>query len=100
MVEANSAAANENVEGQEETKLEPIGGAGDLATGGEFQNVGDIPAFVMNEEVKEYEPTLEDIFFIIPSGDYQRLLFQGQDLREREETHLTDFRNFLQVKNY
>ena len=54
---------------------------------------------MINDEVREYDPALEDIFFIIPSGDYQRLLFQGLDLREREETHMSDFRNFLQVKN-
>ena len=53
----------------------------------------------MNDAVREYEPTLEDQFFIIPSGDYQRILFQGLELREREETHLNDFRTFLQVKN-
>ena len=66
---------------------------------GEFANVGEIPAHVMNDEVKEYDADLEDIFFVIPSGDYQRIVFQGCDLREREETHLTDFRNFLKVKN-
>ena len=44
-------------------------------TGGLFQNVGEIPSKVMNEEVKEFEPSLEDMFFIIPSGDYQRILF-------------------------
>ena len=73
MVEVNSS---EN-QGEEEVKLELTADAGDQATGGEFQNVGDIPEYVLNEEVKEYEPSLEDIFFIIPSGDYQRLLFQG-----------------------
>ena len=44
-------------------------------TNGEFMNLGPIPSTVMNEEVKEHEPSLEDTFFIIPSGDYQRLLF-------------------------
>ena len=28
------------------------------------------------------------------------MIFQGLDLREREETHLNDFRNFLTVKNF
>ena len=70
MVEANPAAA----------QAEP--------TLGVFQNLGEIPDKVLNDAVREYEPTLEDIFFIIPSGDYQRILFQGQDLRDREETHL------------
>ena len=64
-----------------------------------FQNLPAIPEKVMNDEVRDFEPGLEDIFFIIPSGDYQRLLFQGHDLREREETHMEDFRNFLKVKN-
>ena len=53
-----------------------------------FQNLGEIPEKVLNEEVKDYEPTLEDMFFIIQSGDYQRILFHGHDLRDREETHL------------
>ena len=45
-------------------------------TGGQFQNVSEeVPAVVINDAVKDYEPTLEDQFFIIPSGDYQRLLF-------------------------
>jgi hypothetical protein len=35
-------------------------------TGGE----AEVPSCVMNDEVKEYEPTLDDMFFIIPSGDY------------------------------
>lgn len=42
---------------------------------------------------------MEDTFFIITSGDYQRLIFNGLPLREREETHLNDFRNFLKLKN-
>lgn len=57
-----------------------------------------VPACVMDNDTREYEPTLEDMFIVIPSGDYQRLLFQGQTLREREETHLQDFRNYLKVK--
>ena len=42
---------------------------------GQFANIGAIPDTVINEEVKEFEPELEDIFFIITSGDYQRILF-------------------------
>lgn len=59
----------------------------------------NVPACVMNEEVEDYDPTLEDTFFIVDSGDYQRLIFHDQELREREQTHLTDFRNFLKIKN-
>ena len=36
----------------------------------EFQNLGEIPDKVMNDEVREYEADLEDEFFIIPYGDY------------------------------
>jgi len=54
-----------------------------------------VPEFVLNDKVRAYEPTLEDTFFMIPSGDYQRLIFTGQTLREREETHLNDFRGYL-----
>ena len=70
------------------------------STNGQFLNLPENPPdYVINEEIKDHEPSLEDMFFIIPSGDYQRLIFQGLDLREREETHLNDFRNFLKVKN-
>ena len=34
-----------------------------------------VPACVMDEDTINYEPTLEDTFIVIPSGDYQRLLF-------------------------
>ena len=51
------------------------------------------------DNASSYEPSLEDTFFIIPSGDYQRLIFTGVSLREREDTHLNDFRNFLKIKN-
>jgi hypothetical protein len=57
-----------------------------------------VPACVMDDDTRNYEPTLDDTFIVLPSGDYQRLLFQGQTLREREETHLNDFRNYLKVK--
>ena len=35
----------------------------------------EVPECVMNDEVRNYEPSLEDVFVIIPSGDYQRLIF-------------------------
>lgn len=57
-----------------------------------------VPACVMDDDTRNYEPDTEDMFVVIPSGDYQRLLFQGHKLREKEETHLADFRNFLKVK--
>ena len=44
-----------------------------------------VPDCVIDTDTKEFEPTLDDIFVVIPSGDYQRLLFEGMELREREE---------------
>ena len=35
----------------------------------------EVPECVMNDEIRNYEPSLEDVFVIIPSGDYQRLIF-------------------------
>ena len=58
-----------------------------------------IPEFVINDAVRSYEPRLEDQFFTLESGDYQRLIFINQKLRDKEENHLNDFRNFLKVKN-
>merc|ERR1711920_547943 len=59
----------------------------------------DIPECVMNDEIRNFEPTLDDVFIILPSGDYQRMLFQGHDLREREETHMNDFREWLKARD-
>lgn len=54
-----------------------------------------IPDCVINDEVRQYEPSLDDIFVILENGEYQRLIFSGQELREREDTHIKDFRNFV-----
>ena len=54
----------------------------------------------MNNQISAYEPDLDDTFFIIPSGDYQRLIFTGMQLRDREETHLNDFRTFCKTNNF
>jgi len=56
------------------------------------------PACVMNETVKAYEATLEDTFFVLPTGDYQRLIFFNMELRDKEQNHLNDFDNFLKTK--
>ena len=55
----------------------------------------EVPECVLNDTVRNFEPELEDVFVIIPSGDYQRLIFNGQELREREERHMTDFRQWI-----
>ena len=54
-----------------------------------------IPEQVMNQSVHDFEPKEADALFTVSSGDYQRLLFRGQMLRDRESTHLEGFRNFL-----
>ena len=58
----------------------------------------DIPECVMNDTVRAFEPTLDDVFIILPSGDYQRMLFAGHELREREQTHMNDFREWLKAR--
>ena len=47
------------------------------------------------KEVLEYEPELDDIFIVLDNGEYQRLIFNNQELREKETTHLEQFRGFL-----
>ena len=48
----------------------------------------EVPSCVMNESVKAFEPEIDDIFVVLDSGDYQRLIFKGQALREKEETKM------------
>jgi len=55
----------------------------------------EVPECVMNETVRGFEPTLEEIFIVMPSGEYQRMLFHGHELREREQKHMVDFREWL-----
>jgi hypothetical protein len=62
-------------------------------------DANEVPQCVINDEVRKYEPTLEDTFFIIPSGDYQRLIFFNMELREKEQNHLKDFDDFLKQKS-
>ena len=51
-----------------------------------------------DEAALNFEPGLEELFFVIASGDYQRLIFSGgQKLREREEKHIADFRKYLET---
>ena len=54
----------------------------------------EVPSCVMNESVKAFEPEIDDIFVVLDSGDYQRLIFKGQALREKEETKMQEFRDF------
>jgi len=38
---------------------------------------------------------LDDIFIVLDNGDYQRLIFNNQELREKETTHLEEFRGYM-----
>ena len=48
----------------------------------------EVPSCVINETVKAFEPEINDIFVVLENGDYQRLIFQNQELREKEETKM------------
>ena len=64
----------------------------------EFKDSEPVPECVMNEAVKAFEPTLEEIFIVMPSGEYQRMLFFGHELREKEQKHIDDFREWLKER--
>ena len=47
-----------------------------------------------NEEVLAYESTVKEEFLTLKTGEYQRMIFENVDLREREEEQLDKFRDF------
>ena len=49
--------------------------------------------------MKSHEPSLEEQFITLPSGEYQRLIFHNQELREKEETHLEQFKDYCEENN-
>ena len=51
------------------------------------------------EEVMAYEPSNLDQFLTLKDGQYQRLMFESVDLREREEEELDKFRDFCKENN-
>ena len=48
----------------------------------------------VSEEVEAFEPSVNEEFLTIKSGEYQRLIFQNVELREREEEQLDAFRDY------
>ena len=52
-----------------------------------------------SEEVMAYEPSNLDQFLTLKDGQYQRLMFESVDLREREEEELDKFRDFCKENN-
>ena len=46
-----------------------------------------------------FEPSLAEEFLTLKDGQYQRLIFSNVDLREKEETHLEQFRQYCKDNN-
>lgn len=53
----------------------------------------------MSEECKNFEPTVHEEFLTIPNGEYQRLIFEGVELRQKEEDHIENFREYCKTSN-
>lgn len=54
---------------------------------------------LITEEMKEYDPSVQDLFITIKNGDYQRLVWGDEiDLREREEDHWEKFEEYIAEK--
>lgn len=52
------------------------------------------PATIMDERVRSYEPSEEEIFLTFPSGKYQNLVVGGDSLRAPEQEMLAGFREW------
>ena len=46
------------------------------------------------EAVNDYEPTMNERFLTLKDGQYQRQIFSNDELREKEEQHLEQFREY------
>jgi hypothetical protein len=53
----------------------------------------------ISEECKNFEPTTAEEFLTIPNGEYQRLIFEGVELRTKEEDHMDNFREYCKENN-
>jgi hypothetical protein len=47
-----------------------------------------------SQEAQDFEPSSAQQFLSLKDGSYQRLIFTEIDLREKEETHLEQFREY------
>ena len=64
-----------------------------------MEAVAVAPEIPMSEECKNFEPTVNEEFLTIPNGQYQRLLFEGVELRSKEEDHLDNFREYCKTNS-
>ena len=53
------------------------------------------PETAINDKIRSYKPTEDDIYFTVPSGNYCNLIVAGDVLREREIEELAKFKAFL-----
>lgn len=53
----------------------------------------------INEEIEAFESSVNEEFLTIKTGEYQRLIFEGVELREKEEEHLEKFRDYCKENN-
>ena len=49
----------------------------------------------MNDRVRAYTPTEEDLYFTIEDGRYVNRLYSGVKLREFEQKKVKEFRDWL-----
>ena len=54
-----------------------------------------IPKIVMNDRIRAYEPTEEDLYFTIEDGRYVNRIYSGVKLREFEEQKVKEFRDWI-----
>ena len=50
---------------------------------------------VMNDEVRSYEPTENDIYLTLPDGRYENQIWHNLELREKEAKKLSEFNEWL-----
>lgn len=55
---------------------------------------------IITDYHKGYEPTQQDLFISIPSGEYQRLIWsEPNELRTKEEDHWDSFTEYIEKNN-
>ena len=59
-----------------------------------FEDAFGQPATIMDERVRRFEPSEEDIYLTFPSGKYQNLVVGGDSLRAPEQEMLAGFREW------
>ena len=49
--------------------------------------------------MREFEPSSKEEFLTLPNGEYQRLIFMETELKQKEEDHLENFRQYCKDNN-